>query len=233
MVKTLCRPFELVCLLFIAGGNLFSPGCAKSEQTTGKTPLPALDQKRVLETATAVGPYDLSPPKHEEVRDAVLRVFHNAVTIETNRDPYFITGDFNGDRSHDLAVIVKPVPSKLTEINHELANWIIVDPVRLSIARRKTTPHPEMHDEILKRRRVRVDEGDVLLAVIHGFALKGWRDSLATQTYVLKGAAGEGIKTEARKKIVRADNKDKLPQITGDVIATTIGKVAGFLYYNG
>ena len=71
--------------------------------------------------------------------------------------------------------------------------------------------------------RVRVNDGDILLAVIHGFGFNGWRDDQATQTYVLKNAAGAGMRTEARQQVVRPDTQDKLPRIRGDVIAQSIG----------
>jgi hypothetical protein len=125
-------------------------------------------------------------------------------------------GDFNGDVSQDLAVIVKPVAGNLSLINDELANWILVDPVRIAT-----------------RQRVRIDENDILLAVIHGFGSSGWRHSQATQTYLLRGVADGPMKVRARKRVLQADSKDKLPRIWGDVIEQTIDRQYGFLYYNG
>ena len=86
---------------------------------------------------------------------------------------------------------------------------------------------------MVKRKRVVIDEGDYLLAVIHGFQSKGWRDSQATQTYVLKDAAGFKMEAQAFTQIVWAGNKDKLPRIWGDVIAQAINERYGFIYYNG
>src|SRR6266542_3975786 len=93
--------------------------------------------------------------------------------------------------------------------------------------------YPESHAEMIKRRRVVIDEGDHLLAVIHGFQSKGWRDSQATQTYVLKDAVGVKLEPQTPKQIVWAGNKNKLPRILGDVIAQSINEQYGFLYYNG
>ena len=39
---------------------------------------------------------------------------------------------------------------------------------------------------------LRVEENELLLAVIHGYGTQGWRDAQATQTYLLKNAAGVG-----------------------------------------
>lgn len=168
-------------------------------------------------------------PEPGEINQAIERVFKGAVTIETKRNPYFLVGDFNGDFSQDLAVVVKPVLSKLPDINDELANWILVDPILLA----KGVPYPKIHDEMLRRGRVRVNEGDNLLAVVHGFQSQGWRDPQATQTYVLRRAAGDKMRTMARKQVVWAGNEKMLPRIWGDVIGETIGDLSGFLYYNG
>ena len=86
--------------------------------------------------------------------------------------------------------MVKPSVTRLTEINDELANWILVEPRR---------SHPvRSHAEMVRLQpRVRVNDGDILLAVIHGFEFSGWRDDRATQTYVLKNAVGARMRTEA------------------------------------
>jgi hypothetical protein len=166
------------------------------------------------------------PPRPEEVHRAVRRVFKDAVVIDTRSSPYFMAGDFNGDLSQDLTVVVKPSVARLREINDELANWILVD--------LKKPYHSRPHAGMVKLPpRVRVNDGDILLAVIHGFGFNGWRDDQATQTYVLKNAAGTGMKTEARLQVVRPDTRDKLPRIWGDVIAQSMEGQSGFVYYNG
>jgi len=43
----------------------------------------------------------------------------------------FVVGDFNGDGSEDLAVVVKPNETKLAEVNSEMANWILEDPKKI------------------------------------------------------------------------------------------------------
>ncbi|MCI0337408.1 MAG: hypothetical protein L0226_07525 [Acidobacteria bacterium] len=232
MLKILRKSFELPCLLLATGACILSLSCAQSPQAKREPPPPSGPELAPV-SATARSRPDLSPPKDGEINNAVLRVFKNAVIVETNRNPYFTVGDFNGDFSQDLAVVVKPSADKLPEINDELANWILVDPVRMARSSRMVTPYSQMHADIVKRQRVHVDEGDVLLAVIHGFESKGWRDPWATQTYVLKGAVGDEMKFQMHKQVVEADKKGKLPRIWGDVIAQTIGGQSGFLYYNG
>ena len=136
-----------------------------------------------------------------------------------------MVGDFNGDLTQDIAVVVKPTSARLPEINDQLANWILLDV--------KVSPHSRSYAGIVSRPRVRVNDGDVLLAVIHGFGFDGWRNDQATQTYVLKNAAGTGMKTGARLQVVRPDTQDKLPRIRGDVIAQSMEGQSGFVYYNG
>src|SRR5262245_23194226 len=46
----------------------------------------------------------LPPPRPEQVTEAIDRVFGGAVHIDRSETPGFIVGDFNGDRSEDLAV---------------------------------------------------------------------------------------------------------------------------------
>jgi hypothetical protein len=233
MLSIFIKPSELACLLFIAGACLLSSGCAKQAPPVFKAEQPILEANPTPGAATVRSTPNLPPPEHAEVKHAIERVFKGAVTIETDRNPYFIAGDFNGDLSQDLVVVVKPTPVKLLEINDELAPWTIVDPVPRANPAQKSAPYPKLHAEMISRRRALVDRGDVLLAVIHGFQSKGWRDPQATQTYVLKGAAGGKMETQSRKQIVWAGNEEKLPRIWGDVIAQTISERHGFLYYNG
>lgn len=233
MLKTFIDPFELACLLFIAGACILSSGCARPAPPLVKEKPVPLETQPTTDTATTRSMPNLPAPEPAEVNHAVERVFKGAVTVETDRNPYFTVGDFNGDFSQDLAVVVKPAPGKLPEINDELASWILVDPVRGAKPGPKGVPYPELHTEMVRRRRVQVVQGDTLLAVIHGFQSKGWRDPQATQTYVLRGAAGARMGTQARKQIVWAGNEERLPRIWGDVIAQTISDQPGFLYYNG
>jgi len=223
----------LTCLLFIAGACAISSNCAKSRpQLTKEKPIPP-EAIKIAEPATTGSAPSLAPPEAAEVKHKIESVFKGSVTILTDRTPYFIAGDFNGDSSQDLVVVVKTTPGKVLEINDELAPWTLVDPVPRAKSASKKAPYPELHAEMARRRRTVIDEGDILQAVIHGFQSKGWRDPQATQAYLLKGAADGKMETQSRKQIVWAGNEDKLPRIWGDVIAQSIREQYGFLYYNG
>lgn len=164
---------------------------------------------------------NLPAPKPAEVKDAVTRVFKNAVTIDTGRNPYFLIGDFNGDLSQDIAVVIKPVAGKLSDLNQEYPPWMLKDPFQPNVP-------PQLRKAVLQ-----VELKDVLLAVIHGYGSDGWRNSEATQTYLLKGAVGNTINAQPAKAQIAAGNGKKLPKLFGDTIAQVIEGASGFLYYTG
>jgi hypothetical protein len=233
MPSILIKPSKFACLLFIAGACVIPSGCARPAP-------PRVEEKSIPimatptpQTAAAQSDSAFPPPEPAEVKQSIERVFKGAVTIQTDWNPYFFDGDFNGDFSKDLAVVVKPTPGKLLVINDELAAWILVNPFQFAKPIPKELSYADVHAEKMRRRRVTVSEGDILLAVIHGFQSKGWRDPQATQTYVLKDAVGARIRVQARKQIVWAGNEERLPRVWGDVIAESISEQHGFLYYNG
>jgi hypothetical protein len=180
-----------------------------------------------------VKPAEFPTPTAAEVRSKVDRIFGAAVVIDAKRAPYFIVGDFNGDLSEDLAVALNPAPDRTSEIEDELASWILVDPMRPPVGRGKLSLRPEVRREIEMRRRVRVEAGSALLGIIHGFGSGGWRDREATQTYVLKDSANGSMATQLYEQTVTSENKELLPRIWGDVIAQRVSGRPGFLYYNG
>src|SRR5829696_3359161 len=66
-------------------------------------------------------------PKLPEVEEAVKRVFKDSAVVHPDYKSQVLTGDFNGDQSQDLAVVVKPVPEKLGEMNEEFPRWLLRD----------------------------------------------------------------------------------------------------------
>jgi hypothetical protein len=163
----------------------------------------------------------LPPPKPAEIEDATRRVFKNAALLDTNHANYFLVGDFNGDRSQDIAVVIKPVSDKLSEMNQEYPPWIIADPFNPNVP-------PQLRKEPLQ-----VKEDDKLLAVIHGYGPKGWRDAEATQTFLLKNAVGTDIKSQPPQASLAAYTGKKTPLLIGDTIIEVLGDKQGFLYYSG
>jgi len=165
------------------------------------------------------------PPKPEELKEAVARVFGKAAAPDTTHDPNFVTGDFNGDGSEDLAVITRTSESSLKEINDEFANWTLEDPRKIPI------PGTKGAIEMSPPRPVRAEKGETLLAIIHGVGPKGWRNPDARQTFLLKGGTGSEMRTE-RATVVRNSNR-KSPPIRGDAIRETVAGQSGILFWTG
>ena len=153
--------------------------------------------------------------KAVEVQDAVKRVFKDAALLHPDHDPNFLVGDFNGDASQDLAVILKPAPGKVSEMNQELPPWLLRDP------RSNST----------QSQQLRIQKDETLLAVIHGYGANEWRDPEATQTFVLKNVVGDDLKVQTPKEFVNANSGRKLPRPQGDLIGETLNGTRGYLYY--
>lgn len=179
----------------------------------------------------------LPPPTLEEVQGAVKRVFRDAAVIDATRKPNFLVGDFNGDLSQDLAVVLNPAEGKLPELNQEFPNWIAREPVKevllpksklLAHSTAKPLPNPAAGQT------VRFEQRDVLLAIIHGSGPRGWHDPDATQTHLLRDVVGGNMRTLPMKAAVEAYKGVKpFPIIYGDLIQETLIGQSGFLHFTG
>ena len=201
----------MVLLVF----SFFLAACSTSRTPLAESPPPGpatpLNQPQKLAS-------NLPPPELGSVQEAVKRVFKDAALIDNSHQPMFIAGDFNGDQSQDIAVVVKPVPEKLSEINQEFPNWILRDPFGSTEARSPRLP---------------IAANDVMLAVIHGYGDNGWRDPQATQTFLLKNAAGSNMETRPLKEFAAANKDKKLPTLRGDLVGEMIQGKSGYIYYAG
>ena len=171
----------------------------------------------VVQPSPASTPVELAvaaAPKQSEVHEAVRRVFKDAAVVDTNYDPNFLSGDFNGDGSQDLAVVLKP--ANLDLMNQELPPWLLRQP---------------RTNDVDHRRRLRVEKDETVLAVIHGHGPNHWRDPAATQTFVLKDVVGSDLKVHSPKDFVTANSGRKLPRPQGDLIGETVKGTPGYLYY--
>lgn len=158
------------------------------------------------------------PPKPSEIEVAIRRVFKDAAVLDERQTPNFVTGDFNGDQSQDIAVILKPVSGKIEQLNEEYPPWILND---LRVEKKPGMP------------RLRIETNDVLLAIIHGVGANDWRDPEATQTFVIKNAVGSELKAHPQKEFKEANTGKKLPQLNGDLIGEALRGASGYLYYTG
>ena len=152
-------------------------------------------------------------PKLVEVQDAVKRIFKDAAVVDASYNPSYLAGDFNGDTSQDIAVIIKP--AKLDDMNQELPPWLVREP----------------RSKKAKIIRLRIEKDEALLAVIHGYGTNDWRDPQATQTFLLKNVVGSGLHVESGKQFADSNSGKKLPRPQGDLIAETLQGTSGYLYY--
>jgi hypothetical protein len=184
--------------------------CAKPEQ-------PKQQESPAPQIAEASPPRQISlAPTLPEVQEAVRRIFKDAALVNTDRNPNFVEGDFNGDRSQDIAIVLKPAPGKLSKMNEELPAWILKDPF--------VAAQPGMPP-------LRVTENETLLAVVHGYGVNGWRDPQATQTYLLKNAVGPDVKTQPKSEFLIANQGKQMPRLPGDLIGEVLRGRAGYLYF--
>ena len=183
------------------------------------TPQPSPD-------VSATAAQKLPAPSETEVEAAFHRVFGDDLTLSNANRPFFIQGDFNGDGSEDLALIARPAPGKLHDINSELANWIIQD------ADKALVPTPAKRVVVPPRvERPTIVAGEEVLAIIHGFGAIGWRNPDARQAYLVKHAAAPllGTAPSFSQKAIRAMH---LPYET-EIIQQVRNKRKGFLFWTG
>ncbi|HVI72435.1 MAG TPA: hypothetical protein VM656_13245 [Pyrinomonadaceae bacterium] len=152
-------------------------------------------------------------PNEAELRAAVKRNYEEVVIIDDSRSTPFMIGDFNGDSSEDIAVVVKP--QKLSDLNSEYVNWILEDPHHL------------------QQTSMDVRKNDLLLAVIHGHKSEGWRHEFARQTYLLKNAVGTDLETMSIKQLRSSGESRLLPALRGDVIREKLNGGGGIIYWTG
>ncbi len=198
---------NIVLLIFIA---LTLCACSSSNRPAVEAP-PVAYQPTPQSTPIQLTP--VAGPKQSEVAEAVKRVFKDAAVVDTNYNPSFLSGDFNGDGSQDLAVILKP--AKLDLMNQELPPWLVRQPRTNKVA----------------RAHVPIEKDETLLAVIHGYGANHWRDPDATQTFVLKGVVGQDLKVHSLNEFVTANSGRKLPRPQGDLIGETVGGTPGYIYF--
>jgi hypothetical protein len=213
-------PVILLLLLSILGcESKNKPGTLVERPISTPQPAPP-------SAATPAAPPKLPPPIAAEVQAACARVFGDVLVIDCTRRQNFIVGDFNGDGSQDLAVIVRPARGKLAEINSELANWTIQD------ADKAFVPTPGQRVvRMEKPAAAKMMEGESVLAIIHGYGAKGWRDPAARQAYLVKHAAAtfQGTAPSISQKAIRAMH---LPVET-EIIQEMRGRKKGFLFWTG
>lgn len=231
-----CRTTILsLCLLSVAASVALT-ACTEAAQPLAKdgstTPMPQQTQTATpvqAQTKLDANPSATPSTPLADVQGALKRVYHDTMILETSRRTPFVIGDFNGDDSPDIAIVVIPAKGKLPQINSELASWLIGDPQKVLL--------PEVRGDVKvlpKQSPVTVQQGDVLLAMIHGYQKEGWRNPLSAQTYLLRNAVGDEMEARQAREILRtAAHRENLPSLRGDVIREVLTGQNGFIYWTG
>lgn len=232
------RIFLRPCLLpLLVAASVVSAACAGTAQPQsvkdGATATAPQQPQTAAATPARARP-DASPratpPPLADVQGALARVYHDAVILQTSRAAPSVVGDFNGDGSQDIALVVTPAKGKLPQINSEFASWLVGEP-------RKVIP-PEVRGDVKifpkRPEPVVVRQDDLLLAVIHGYQKEGWRNPLSAQTFLLRNAVGDEMGTRSAESVLAsAADRGRLPELRGDVIWETQAGEAGFIYWTG
>ena len=222
------KSLSLVRLVLAASVLAALPGCTSNHAQNVEKPI-AVATPQPTPTASPVLPPKLPPPTKAQVKEAVSRVFGEALIAQVENaggTATFIVGDFNGDQSEDLAVIARPAPGKLDEVNNELSNWILQDADKAFI------PVPTKSVVVPPHQaRPHVERGEQLLAIIHGVGPEGWRNPEARQAYIVKHAAAtfEGTAPSISQKAIRVMH---LPVET-EIIKEVRNGRKGFLFWTG
>ncbi|MBV9210582.1 MAG: hypothetical protein JOZ52_08135, partial [Acidobacteria bacterium] len=210
----------LGCCIVVAALILYRGSSSKSQKSappaTAKSE-PAAPPPSTVKPVEAP-PSSASAPEPGEIRAVIERIYKDAATVDESRADAFTVGDFNGDDSQDIAIFIKPVKGKLPELNDEYANWTVEDP--------HSKPQPSADGKTQATARSyapKIQPSDVLLTIIHGYQQAGWRNPQATQTYLLKNAAGAHVQVETAKDMMRSTQSgENLPTLRGDLIRQTL-----------
>jgi len=192
-------------------------------RTTLEGPVAVRASGKGSQPATSV--HANSPPETSaEVTAALHRIFADALS-PVSQQHSFITGDFNGDGSADLAALVRPAASRLKMLNDPLANWTIQD------ATHAFFPPADQRVVFLppKPKPQSAHANEILLVVIHGYGEEGWRSHDAQQAYLVRHAGSGPI--EARRP---PDHLEGAPASIkqSEVIFEPVPK-PGFLFWTG
>jgi hypothetical protein len=220
--------------LVAVAGSVILCGCVKSPaQPIVEQPVPP--QEAVSLPQPTQFP-ELPPPKRSDVEDAVKRIFKDVVVIDEGHKPNFLVGDFNGDLSQDLAVVLKPAEGKLSDLNQEFPNWIAREPIaELLLPKSKVlVRQARVSPSAGAGQTVRFRKEDVLLAVVHGQGPKGWHDPEATQTHLMRDVVGANMRVLPYKDAAKTYRGTKpFPNVLGDLIQQTLIGQAGFIHFGG
>jgi len=184
----------------------------------------------VPQDSTEVPPTKLNSPAptNAEITQAVARIFGNVVSVPQRRTD-FLSADLNGDGSDDLAVVVDLHPQGKRSAADQFANWSLQDVRSVELPPAHTavyTYSPNAPRPEIRARQV--------LAVVHGYGPKGWRDAEAKQAYLLVHAAGDHLSVARISELERQGTP--IPRMSANpswAIVESIGNREVTIYWTG
>jgi hypothetical protein len=161
----------------------------------------------------------VAAPTRADAQPVLDRVFEQGVAVDEKTAPAFVAGDFNGDDVGDLAVAVRPrSEDAVARLNAGLMPW-----------RRQDATAPAGQEV----RPATVRAADLLLAVVHGAGADAWRSAEAGPGYLVRNAAGPGMKTRPLASEPMAVRVKAFRTHTGDVIVVERGGRPGVVLWTG
>jgi len=226
----LIRAYRYAVTVVIAVSAI-SLGCRAGRSKAGTSNIGRLQSDQTKSPATADNENksaNLTAPTLTEVQAALARIYQDTVTIDVGKSEPVLLGDFNGDGSPDLAVVVRPNGvGALPKLNNEYANWIVEDP--------QTVILPDTHKAAQQLPKPeappRIQSNDILLVVLHGYGQSGWHHPYARQTFLLCNAVGENMRARPLREVLSGGRKNIQSQSQWDVIAEKLSGYDGFLYW--
>lgn len=230
------RALALASLLALSAcADRNAPTNGRAAEANANAPTANAPATQTTQTSTAnanaaesPSPATAATPQASEVNDKIAKVFQGTVRIDQAQSPSAFTGDFNGDGSEDLAVVVRANADKLSDVNSEFANWILVEPQKVAL------PDPKVATQKLPppAPRPAVSADEQLIAVVHGYQQQGWRNPAAQQTYLLKNAGGRELRAEDRQSAL-AEFRDVFPHLHSDILREDLNGSDGFICWTG
>src|SRR5882762_9588281 len=104
------RAYRCAAVIVIAVSAI-SLGCTAGRSKAGTSNIGSLQSNQAKSLATANNENisaNSTAPTLPEVQAALARIYQDTVTIDVGRSEPVLLGDFNGDGSPDLAVVVRP-----------------------------------------------------------------------------------------------------------------------------
>jgi hypothetical protein len=226
MMSRAKSPFP-VCLALVSAILILLQGCKPSSRSglNVEKPIP-VSSPSPTPAAQATPPPKLPPPTQAQVEEAFRRIFGDAMSAHAADRQTYVVGDFNGDQSEDLAILARPAPGKLGDVNGDLVNWIILDADKAFIPPTdKTVVVPP------RQAPAKLADGEEVLAIIHGFGPQGWRTPDARQAYLIKHAAATilGVAPSASQKYIRSLNL----HLDTEIIREVRNNRKGYLFWTG